>query len=73
MDWRMPREASVETYSADERMPPWSESESDSDSISKWFDLFADATYADACLARLTDCRNGYRLEMNGKSMRDLG
>lgn len=41
--------------------------------ISKWFDLFADATYADACLARLTDRRNGYRLEMNGKSMRDLG
>jgi DNA replication protein len=38
--------------------------------VSKWFDMFKDQTYADACLARLTDKRNAYRLEMNGISMR---
>jgi DNA replication protein DnaC len=38
--------------------------------VSKWFDMFADSTYADACLSRMTDRRHAYRLEMNGKSMR---
>ena len=32
--------------------------------------MFKDQTYADACLARLTDKRHAYRLEMNGISMR---
>ena len=36
-----------------------------------WFDLFQEHTYADACLARITDKRHSYRLEMNGISMRD--
>ena len=36
-----------------------------------WFDLFQEHTYADACLARITDKRHIYRLEMNGISMRD--
>lgn len=39
--------------------------------VSKWFDMFHDHTYADACLARLTDKRRSYRLEMNGISMRE--
>ena len=39
--------------------------------IPSWFDLFAESTYADACLTRLTDRRNSYRLEMNGKDMRE--
>ena len=38
--------------------------------VKNWFDLFKDQTYADACLARLTDKRHAYRLEMNGISMR---
>jgi len=38
--------------------------------VGKWFDMFADSTYADACLSRITDRRHTYRLEMNGKSMR---
>ena len=38
--------------------------------VKKWFDMFKDQTYADACLARLTDKRHAYRLEMNGISMR---
>lgn len=38
--------------------------------VKKWFDMFKDQTYADACLARLTDKRHSYRLEMNGISMR---
>jgi len=38
--------------------------------VIKWFDMFADSTYADACLSRMTDRRHAYRLEMNGKSMR---
>jgi len=38
--------------------------------VSNWFDMFADSTYADACLSRMTDRRHAYRLEMNGKSMR---
>ncbi len=38
--------------------------------VKNWFDLFKDQTYADACLARLTDKRHAFRLEMNGISMR---
>ena len=39
--------------------------------IKSWFDLFREHTYADACLARITDRRHSYRLEMNGISMRE--
>lgn len=39
--------------------------------IKTWFDLFSEHTYADACLARITDKRHSYRLEMNGISMRE--
>ena len=39
--------------------------------VKSWFDMFADNTYADACLARLTDKKRAFRLEMNGKSMRE--
>ena len=39
--------------------------------VESWFDLFAESTYADSCLTRLTDRRNSYRLEMNGKNMRE--
>lgn len=39
--------------------------------VKSWFDMFADNTYADACLARITDKKRSYRLEMNGKSMRE--
>lgn len=39
--------------------------------IKKWFDLFSEHTYADACLTRITDKRHSYRLEMNGINMRD--
>ncbi len=39
--------------------------------VKSWFDLFGEHTYADACLARITDKRHSYRLEMNGISMRD--
>lgn len=39
--------------------------------IKSWFDLFKEHTYADACLARITDKRHSYRLEMNGISMRE--
>ena len=39
--------------------------------VHTWFDLFQEHTYADACLARITDKRHSYRLEMNGISMRD--
>ena len=39
--------------------------------IKTWFDLFHEHTYADACLARITDKRRSYRLEMNGISMRE--
>ena len=37
--------------------------------IKSWFDLFREHTYADARLARITDKRHSYRLEMNGISM----
>lgn len=40
--------------------------------IKTWFDLFAEHTYADACLARITDRKHSYRLEMNGISMRQF-
>ena len=36
-----------------------------------WFDLFQEHTYADACLARITDNRYSYRLEIDGFSLRD--
>lgn len=39
--------------------------------IKSWFDLFKEHTYADACLARITDKRHSYRLEMNEISMRE--
>ena len=39
--------------------------------VKTWFDMFKDGTYADACLSRLTDKRHSYRIEMNGRSMRD--
>ena len=39
--------------------------------VKSWFDLFQEHTYADACLARITDKQHCYRLEMNGISMRD--
>ena len=39
--------------------------------VKTWFDMFKDGTYADACLSRLTDRSHTYRLEMNGRSMRD--
>lgn len=37
--------------------------------VKSWFDLFKDNTYADACLDRLV-CK-AYRLEFNGKNMRN--
>lgn len=40
--------------------------------VNIWYDLFREHTYADATLARLTDRRNGYRIEMNGISMREV-
>ena len=39
--------------------------------VKSWFDMFADNTYTDACLARITDKKRAFRLEMNGKSMRE--
>lgn len=39
--------------------------------IKSWFDMFKDGTYADACLSRITDRRHSYRIEMNGRSMRE--
>lgn len=38
--------------------------------LSAPFDLFKEHAYADVCLARITDKRHSYRLEMNGISMR---
>lgn len=37
--------------------------------VSAWYDLFKDNTYADACMERAI--RGAYRLEFNGKNMRD--
>ena len=39
--------------------------------VSSWFDMFADNTYGDACLTRITDKHHTYRLEMNGINMRE--
>ena len=36
--------------------------------VIKWWDLFHDSTYADACLSRITS--KAYRLECNGRDMR---
>ncbi len=36
--------------------------------VSKWWELFKDSTYADACLSRMT--YKAYRLECNGRDMR---
>ena len=36
--------------------------------VIKWWDLFQDSTYADACLSRITS--KAYRLECNGRDMR---
>lgn len=38
--------------------------------VKSWYDLFHEHTYADACLPRLLN--DSYRLEMNGKNMRNL-
>ena len=38
--------------------------------VESWYDMFKDHTYAEACLARLL--HESYRLEMNGKDMRNL-
>ena len=38
--------------------------------VKSWYDLFQEHTYADACLNRMLS--NAYRLEMNGKNMRNL-
>ena len=38
--------------------------------VEKWYDMFSNATYAEACLSRITDKKHAYRLEMNGRSMR---
>lgn len=38
--------------------------------VEKWYDMFSNATYAEACLSRITDRKHAYRLEMNGRSMR---
>lgn len=36
--------------------------------VARWWDLFKDNTYADACLSRITS--KAYRLECNGRDMR---
>ena len=38
---------------------------------STWFDMFADNTYADACLTCITNKHHMCRLEMNGINMRE--
>lgn len=38
--------------------------------VNKWWELFKDNTYADACLSRMT--AGAYRLEFNGRDMRRL-
>ena len=38
--------------------------------VSSWYDMFQEHTYAEACLARLLS--EAYRLEMNGKNMRNI-
>ncbi len=39
--------------------------------VKSWYDLFADNTYADACLDRII--HKAFRLELNGKNMRNPG
>lgn len=39
--------------------------------VKNWFDMFKDGTYADAILSRITDRRHSFRIEMNGRSMRE--
>lgn len=36
--------------------------------VVRWWDMFKDNTYADACLSRITS--KSYRLECNGRDMR---
>lgn len=38
--------------------------------VSTWYDIFQNHTYAEACFARLLS--RAYRLEMNGKNMRNM-
>lgn len=38
--------------------------------VKSWYDLFQEHTYADACLTRLLSA--SYRIEMNGKNMRNM-
>lgn len=38
--------------------------------VSAWYDMFQEHTYAEACLVRLLS--ESYRLEMNGRNMRNL-
>lgn len=37
--------------------------------VKAWYELFADSTYADACLDRMV--HKAYRLELNGRNMRN--
>lgn len=39
-------------------------------SVSAWYDMFQDHTYAEACLARMLS--RAYRLEMNSKNIRNM-
>jgi len=39
--------------------------------VKSWFDMFADSTYADAILSRITDRKHSYRIDMKGKNMRN--
>ena len=38
--------------------------------VSAWYDMFQNHTYAEACLARILS--GAYRLEMDGKNMRNM-
>ena len=38
--------------------------------VASWYDMFLEHTYAEACLARLLS--EAYRLEMNGRNMRNI-
>ena len=38
--------------------------------VKAWYELFADSTYADACLDRMV--HKAYRLELSGRNMRNL-
>ena len=39
--------------------------------VAKWYEVFQNSIYADACLSRMT--HSSYRLEMNGRDMRKSG